>query len=66
MGEVINFNKARKALAKAQAGATAKTNRAAHGRTKAEKGKTAAEQEAASRLLDAAKRQPTKGDDGAE
>lgn len=56
MGEIVNFNKARKARDKARAGETAKANRAKFGRGKADKTLTAAEREAADRRLDGAKR----------
>jgi hypothetical protein len=57
MADVINLRRARKAKARADAGAQAAANRAAHGRSKVAK---AAERRAADRLvrtLDGAKRE---------
>jgi hypothetical protein len=57
MGEIINLNKARKARAKAEADAQAKTNRATFGRTKGQKKKETIDKERAAKLLDASKRE---------
>jgi len=53
--EPINFNKARKARAKAQGQADAAANRARFGRTKAQKAAERLEAERAARGLDGAK-----------
>ena len=55
MGEVVNFNKARKAKAKADGRATAEANRAKFGRSKAEKDRVRIEKARAEKLLDGAK-----------
>lgn len=57
MTEPINFNKARKALAKQQAKAQAQANRVRHGRSKAEKAAEALDAERARRALDQARRE---------
>ena len=57
MGEIVNLNKARKALAKDTAEATAAANRAKHGRTKAGKANDAAAEARRKALLDGAKRE---------
>lgn len=55
MGEVVNFNKARKARAKAGAVIVADANRAKFGRTKAEKQRDTIETARAKKLVDGAK-----------
>lgn len=55
MGDVVSLNKARKAKSRAEARATAETNRAKFGRTKAEKDRSKAEKARAEKLLDGAK-----------
>ena len=55
MGDVVNFNKARKAKAKADGHVTAEANRAKYGRTKAEKERDRATKARAEKLLDGAK-----------
>ena len=55
MGDVVNFNKARKARARSAAKVTAEGNRAKFGRTKAEKDRDRIERERAERLLNGAK-----------
>lgn len=55
MGDVVNFNKARKAKGKSDARAVADANRAKFGRTKAEKDRDRAERACAEKLLDGAK-----------
>ncbi|WP_448662567.1 DUF4169 family protein [Sphingomonas sp. CJ20] len=57
MAEIINLNKARKARAKAAAGATADANRIAFGRTKAERAADDAARARAEKLLDDSKRE---------
>jgi hypothetical protein len=57
MSEPINFNKARKALAKAQAQSQAAANRARFGRTKGEKEAERLAAETARRELDRKKRE---------
>ncbi len=57
MGEIVNLNRARKERAKSEARATAKANRAAHGRTKAERQAADTARERADRALDGAKRE---------
>lgn len=57
MAEIVNFNRARKAKAKADAAKTAEANRAKFGRTKAERDAEAAEQARRNALLDGAKRE---------
>ena len=52
MGTVINFNRARKKLAKARKENRASENRRRSGRTKSEKSKVKAEKQSAKRLLD--------------
>lgn len=54
MGDVINLRTVRKAKARAEAAATAATNRAAHGRTKAEKSGAESERSRRDTLLDGA------------
>jgi hypothetical protein len=55
MGEVVNLNRARKDRAKAEARATARVNRAVHGRTKADRSKAEKERARAAKLLDGSK-----------
>lgn len=55
MGDLINFNKARKAKAKNMALAAAEANRAKFGRTKAEKDRDRLEKARAERWLDGAR-----------
>lgn len=55
MGDVVNFNKARKAKAKSDARAVAEANGVKFGRTKAEKERDRAEKARAARLVDGAK-----------
>lgn len=57
MGEIVNLNRVRKDRAKAQARATAKANRAVHGRTKAEREAAERERKRADQILDGAKRE---------
>lgn len=57
MSEPINFNKARKALAKAQAQSQAAANRARFGRTKGQKDAERLVAEKARRELDQKKRE---------
>ncbi len=56
MADLINFNRARKAKAKAGKEALAAENRVKFGRSKAEKAKEAAERTIAQKLIDAHKR----------
>ena len=56
MGDVVNLNRARKARAKAEAGAKAAVNRAKHGRTAAERGNDSRAEARRRALLDGAKR----------
>ena len=56
MAEIINLRMARKSRDRAQAQASAATNRALHGRTRAEKGRDKADQDRVNRALDGAKR----------
>lgn len=56
MAEIVNLNKARKALARAATEAKAAVNRAKHGRTKAEKAHDRAAEARRQALLDGAKR----------
>jgi hypothetical protein len=60
LAEIINLNRARKARARDEAKATAAVNRAAHGRTKGQREGAEAERARADRLLDGAKRDPSK------
>jgi hypothetical protein len=55
MGDVINFNKARKAKARTDAKSTAEANRAKFGRTKSEKARDRIEKERAEKIVDGAK-----------
>lgn len=55
MGDVVNFNKARKAKAKGEARVIAEANRVKFGRTKAEKERDRIEKMRADRLLDGTK-----------
>lgn len=55
MGDVVNFNKARKARTRAEAKVTADANRAKFGRTKAEKTRDRIEKERVEKLVDGAK-----------
>jgi hypothetical protein len=57
VGEVVSLRRARKAKLRADAQATATTNRAAFGRTKAEKQRDAAEHDRMTRTLDGARRE---------
>lgn len=57
MAEIVNFNRARKAKARAEAGKRAEANRAKFGRTRAEREAEAAEQARRDALLDGAKRE---------
>ena len=57
MNDIVNFNKARKARAKADAKSQAAANRARFGRTKGEKAVEKAETQKVARLLDGAKRE---------
>ena len=57
MAEIINFNRVRKAKARAEAGDRAATNRAKFGRTKAEKERDKVEAERLAKLLDDSKRE---------
>ena len=56
MGDIVSFNKAKKARARAEKEKTAAENRTKHGRTKAEKTRDAAERERRDHELDGAKR----------
>lgn len=56
MAEIINFNKARKARARADETSRAAENRAKHGRTKGQKTKEELEREKIRDALDQAKR----------
>lgn len=55
MGDVVNFNKARKAKARTDAKATAEANRAKFGRTKGEKQRDRIEKDRAGKIVDGAK-----------
>jgi hypothetical protein len=55
MGDVINFNKARKAKARTDAKAIAEANRAKFGRTKGEKVRDRIEKNRADKIVDGAK-----------
>lgn len=57
MSEIVNFNKARKARAQADAKAQAAANRAKFGRTKLDKAAVRLEAEKLVRTLDGAKRE---------
>ena len=57
MGEVVNFNKAKKARARSEKEKSAAENRAKHGRTKDERTRDAAERERRDHELDGAKRE---------
>ena len=57
MSEIVNLRRARKALARKQAQATAAANRAAHGRSKATKALEQAQSRLAERRLDGVKRE---------
>jgi len=57
MAELVNFNKARKARARAAGKAQAAENRIRHGQTKGQKTVTKLEAERARRELDGAKRE---------
>jgi len=59
MGEVVNFNKAKKARARAEKERDAAANRTKHGRTKGEKTRDSAERDRRDHELDGARR----GDD---
>lgn len=64
MGEVINFNKARKQKARADAEKQAAENRVRFGRTKAQKQRDAEEAAEAQRRLDGLRREtPPEADD---
>ena len=66
MAEIINFNRARKAKAAADAAALATANRAKFGRTKAEKTAETARQERLAKTLDDHKRDGASHDGEAE
>lgn len=55
MGQVVNFNRAKKARAKAEKEPAAAANRARHGRTKEEASEDAKEADRRDQLLDGAK-----------
>ncbi|KQX20117.1 MULTISPECIES: DUF4169 family protein [unclassified Sphingomonas] len=55
MGDVVNFNRARKAKARADAKTTAEANRAKFGRAKEEKARDRIERERAAKVVDGAK-----------
>ncbi len=55
MGDVVNFNKARKAKARVDAKATAEANRAKFGRTKAEKTRDRIDRARIEKTVDGAK-----------
>lgn len=55
MGDLVNFNKARKAKTKAVAAATAEANRTKFGRTKAEKARDRTEATRTAKLVDGAR-----------
>ena len=57
MGDVVSFNKAKKARARAEKDKTAAENRTKHGRSKGEKTRDAAERERREHELDGAKRE---------
>ena len=63
MGELVNFNQARKARDRAADKAQAAQNRAAHGRLRDERTLTDAERELAEHRLDGAKRERPEADD---
>lgn len=67
MSDVINFNKARKRLLRAEAERKAAENRVRHGRSKAQKARDATEAELAAQRLAQLRREPRDagGDDGA-
>lgn len=58
MAELINLNKARKARARAEAGAKAAENRVAFGRTRADKQASEADRDKAARDLSGHEREP--------
>ncbi len=58
MADLVNFNKARKKKAKADAERLAAENRVRFGRTRQQKARDAAEEADARRRLDALKREP--------
>jgi hypothetical protein len=64
MDGIVNLNRARKARAKAEAGAAAAANRAKHGRTAAERANDARAEARRRALLDGARRDDN-GRDGA-
>ena len=55
-GEIVNFNKARKAKIKAESSAKAADNRISFGRTKVERGLAKLDADKAARALDGHKR----------
>jgi hypothetical protein len=55
MGDVVNFNKARKAKSRAEAKSAAEANRAKFGRTRAEKTRDRVDKARTERLVDGAK-----------
>jgi hypothetical protein len=57
MADIVNLNRARKAMARAADRKTAEANRLTHGRTKAEREAARLERERAERLLDGSKRE---------
>ena len=63
MAEIINFNKARKRLARAEAQRQAAENRARFGRSKDQKQLDAAEEEEARKRLDQTRRESEPEDD---
>ena len=58
MGEIVNLNQRRKAMARAAVARQAEANRASHGRTLAERKRDAEETAARERLLDGARMTP--------
>lgn len=65
MSSVINLNRFRKAKARAEKRATADANAAKFGQSKAERGLAGARAEKAARDLEAHRREPGAGADGA-
>lgn len=59
MGEIVNLRKARKAMARTKAEATAAANRTRHGRTAGERERDELAQEQARRKLDGARHDPS-------
>lgn len=62
MAEIINLRRARKAKARAEAGALAAQNRASHGRSKTERIQVEARSDMEKRRLDGAKRETATDD----